>query len=832
MERTPKLRLLSAFLALAMLLTMLPTAAFALYTGYGEEGNFTVDGLNYQVNTADTDTVTLVGSKKGLTSVDIPSNVPYGNTTYTVTAIGDTPFNTSQGGNSFNRALTSVSIPSTVTSIGWRAFYLCNSLTSIEIPNSVTSIGDQAFACCTGLISIEIPNRVTSIGDNAFQGCTGLTSINIPDGVTSIGESAFSGCEKLTSVKIPNSVIRIGDWAFSSAGLTSIEIPNRVTSIGNYAFSSCKNLKSVEIPNSVTSIGDWAFYDCAILDNVYIPDSVTRIGVSSFQGCTNLNDVKYNGYRSKWDVLKKNIGYGNDAILNAKYLCDVIFNLDGGKIGDADTFTQTIYSNDTVNLSEAKLYDPKTKRAGETFTIPTPTKEGYTFTGWSDDETNTCYTNGDLNTYKVVKDKTSFTAHWTLNQHKVTVKQDENDPNPTITENVNYGTKFEVNTPDERSGYKFNGWKLTDSNGKNVQYLTERDNDSKYSFTMPDYDVVATAQWTKNGDLDTGNFTFKAPDNLVEDGNEKIATVTPADGVNIPQDNITIHYYDKTTGKELTDNGAPKAPTKAGTYVVKITVKDAEGYNDIVEPIGKDDWTFTVVKKQEPAKPDDKPTPRPDEKPATYTVTVENGTAYDGETAKNNFKKGDIVTVKVNEEALKEMDFDKWEVVKGDVKLADINAPETTFEMPAENVELKAVLKVKAPEEPDKKGPNAASIIAGAGVAVIGGAALGWQAYNLYAELAGYWMLPSGFAFPANRELLALALWNDADQPAAVNTTKYSDIDEDNSESQTAARWAVENELIKPLDDEDTAFGAALPVGPLEVYKAFKAEKAWQKANK
>ena len=80
-------------------------------------------------------------------------------------------------------------------------------VTSITIPSSVTSIGSSAFTGCTGLTSITIPNSVTSIGESAFSYCTGLTSMNIPDSVTSIGDGAFSGCTGLTGVTMPVSYI-------------------------------------------------------------------------------------------------------------------------------------------------------------------------------------------------------------------------------------------------------------------------------------------------------------------------------------------------------------------------------------------------------------------------------------------------------------------------------------------------------------------------------------------------------------------------------------------------------------------------------------------------
>ncbi len=80
------------------------------------------------------------------------------------------------------------------------AFYNCSSLTSITIPSSVTSIRQGAFQDCSSLTSINLPDGVTSIGRYAFNGCSSLTSITIPDSVKFIGNSAFYNCRLLTDI--------------------------------------------------------------------------------------------------------------------------------------------------------------------------------------------------------------------------------------------------------------------------------------------------------------------------------------------------------------------------------------------------------------------------------------------------------------------------------------------------------------------------------------------------------------------------------------------------------------------------------------------------------
>ena len=123
------------------------------------------------------------GSKK---NVSVPSSLGGA----TVTAIDKYAFE--------NLDITSVSLPSTVKSIGTGAFQNCTELTSVSLPSGLTSLGNVAFKNCQSLTSVTIPSSLGSIGAGAFQGCSSLTSAYIPSSVTSIGTNAFNtGTDKL-----------------------------------------------------------------------------------------------------------------------------------------------------------------------------------------------------------------------------------------------------------------------------------------------------------------------------------------------------------------------------------------------------------------------------------------------------------------------------------------------------------------------------------------------------------------------------------------------------------------------------------------------------------
>lgn len=438
-----------------------------------------------------------------MTSIDIPNGV---------TIIGSQAF---QGCNS----LTSIVIPSGVTVIEAWTFLKCNSLTSISIPNNVTIIKERAFEDCSSLATISIPQSITEINRGAFDGCVNLNSVHItnleswckiqftygnsfssnplyyahhlflnnnevkdlviPNGVDQILDYAFEGCSGLCSVTIPNNVLKIGRYSFRNCmGITSVKMPETITDIGPLAFQGCTSLASIDIPNSVTTIGSYAFSSCTNLNSVIIPNGVTSIGQGAFKGCNIMSFV----------TIPETITHMDEWVFTS---CDNLSNVYCYLLAVPQI---TIFSNGVKN---ATLYVPETSIQSYSESMhwnsfmsieklpqlkylideeiyktttpmvytpisqePLPTKEGYTFSGWSDiPET--------MPSHDVI-----VTGSFIINKYKITYIVDSS---VIGTQDVEYGATI---VPP-----------ATDSNGNAISW-------NSHPTTMPAYDITIYGTYT------------------------------------------------------------------------------------------------------------------------------------------------------------------------------------------------------------------------------------------------------------------------------------------------------------------------------------------------
>ncbi len=254
---------------------------------------------------------------------------------YAVTSIGDDAFSGSE--------IETITIPSSITTIGGRAFDFCEKLervditdlaawcrivfidygagnmdgqghsnpltyagklylngtriTGLIIPESITEIKDNAFRGGK-FTSLTIPNTVTKIGEYAFEGCSTLRTAKVSNTesecyLTAIGHDAFYGCSALQSVNFTESVTELGEFAFAHCGaLTEVKLNDNLTNILSNTFLECGSLTTINIPTNITSIGGAAFESCGNLSiDLELPEGLTTIGDRAFVNCGKLTTL-------------------------------------------------------------------------------------------------------------------------------------------------------------------------------------------------------------------------------------------------------------------------------------------------------------------------------------------------------------------------------------------------------------------------------------------------------------------------------------------------------------------------------------------------------------
>lgn len=182
------------------------------------------------------------------------------------------------------RGMTEASVREGATRIGDKAFFMCFDLETVTLPSTLKSIGLEAFHYCEALKNCTLPEGLEAIEKSAFFGCESWAGVVIPSTVTSIGAYAFVEC-LAEEIRVPEGITRIEEYTFwgYEESLKRVILPSTLTYIGDSAFSWAKLLEEIEIPEGVTEIGKQAFARCDMLKRVMLPSTLRTIGAEAFQ---------------------------------------------------------------------------------------------------------------------------------------------------------------------------------------------------------------------------------------------------------------------------------------------------------------------------------------------------------------------------------------------------------------------------------------------------------------------------------------------------------------------------------------------------------------------
>lgn len=257
--------------------------------------------------------------------------------------------------NSFDNCinLEGVSIPESVTTISDNAFRGCVKLNDIVIGDTVTSVGASAFAY-TGISEIDLPTSMISIGQRAFEGCENITSFTWPSNLTSIPNYAFSGCINLSEFILGegafDNIVSIGEYAFNNTAISEFDIPYNVSVVSSHIFSNCEQLETIRLYQGKTTydkhgtpyvtgvirIDQSAFENSSLssivlyddnqnsltpLNEINLPTTLSSVAISSSQGSTFAN----NDSITKVNIPYSLVSTSYQMFLNATNLQEVNF---------------------------------------------------------------------------------------------------------------------------------------------------------------------------------------------------------------------------------------------------------------------------------------------------------------------------------------------------------------------------------------------------------------------------------------------------------------------------------------------------------------------------
>ena len=509
--------------------------------------------------------------------------------------------------------------------------------------------------------------------------------------------------------------------------------------------------------------------------------------------------------------------------------------------GDSKTFKVNKYVNAKVTITDL---DGTTVKAGEAkeFTVSvtpnddanTGAKATITVSGANADAVEKIqYKDGG--TWKDVPDEGLSIDAINNTEFKLITKADANDGDVTITVTAKKADGTEID--------------------KKVAAVTVKKHENA-AVTITDLDGTTvkageakefTVNVTPNDDtIDKVTFGTTSGEVQWSSDNGNTWTTVPGD----------VDYSD-LTGKQF--RVVPAADAANGTVTVTVTAKKADGTE-----AAKKDASFTVTKKEEPVTPgggstggSENPGENPGGNPGSGSTTPkrkleiadgtltsvmvkdENGNLKDitdtitkDLDGKYEIPVGATVTITAKD-APEGMKFGEWSI-SDKTLLGNPDVPYTEkdliFTMPDNSDGVK--LSVVYLEESIGEEPNLLEKGALAGTVVVGSAALLYQGHMLGTELYLRYLLPHGAVIPQNRAELAVLLWQDAENPEPVSTTLYSDISDEDSAIQQAARWAVENDLMEQLDAEEHPdhFDPFVPVTFSDSIRAWKKAQELKKS--
>lgn len=475
--RTPRLRLLSAILAVAMFFTLLPVSALAEDSGSNANTGLTI-GIVGNLNQWDeSHSISMKEVSPAVYEVTI-ENKSYGDINGSVgfLFVKDNSLDNSWGfgtvssgelydavyggdyikidpGSDAEESTHNFIIRLDLTNWNW------NTQTGATFTVTVAAATNKFFFDpTTGMITgyngtdtvVVIPSKINgitveTIGHTAFR-YSSVTSVTIPDSVTFISDSAFAYCSSLTNISIPNSVTAIGSFAFEGCTkLESITLPSSLLTISEFLFYDCSQLTTIHIPDSVSSIRQYAFYNCGKLETIRIPVSVTSIGSYAFDDCPSSMTVTYSGSKKQWDAITKGSYNG---VLENHLVCNTL---------------EATFTADGTTLAPAQTID----RGGK-FTEPAkPPKENHTFAGWYNGDEKFDFDADTTNAPNVLE----LVAKWEKSKYTVKFVSDHGS---FKDQTIEHGKPIDTDklTIPTVEGYTFDGWYADDTRTKEFDFST------------------------------------------------------------------------------------------------------------------------------------------------------------------------------------------------------------------------------------------------------------------------------------------------------------------------------------------------------------------------